>query len=200
MKMNNVHEVIRKMSINNINYKERILSSAKEIALREGMTKIDIRSVAKNCGIASGTVYNYFPSKGDLLASVIQDFWEDAFQNIDWRSFAHNDFYTNLEKIYNILNEYLNKFKENWLEELSLLKTHEKQLGRQKQNEYFKIISNRIITMMDMDHIVRNYPWSEEISKEKMAEFIFDNMLIKLRKGERDINFFIMVMKKILSY
>ncbi|WP_332559103.1 TetR/AcrR family transcriptional regulator [Clostridium sp.] len=188
------------MSINNINYKERILSSAKEIALREGMTKIDIRSVAKNCGIASGTVYNYFPSKGDLLASVIQDFWEDAFQNIDWRSFAHNDFYTNLEKIYNILNEYLNKFKENWLEELSLLKTHEKQLGRQKQNEYFKIISNRIITMMDMDHIVRNYPWSEEISKEKMAEFIFDNMLIKLRKGERDINFFIMVMKKILSY
>ncbi|QGU96191.1 TetR family transcriptional regulator [Clostridium bovifaecis] len=188
------------MYTSNTNYKERILSSAKEIALTEGMTKIDIRSVAKNCGIASGTVYNYFPSKGDLLVAVIEDFWEDAFQSIDWRSFAHNDFYTNLEKMYNILNGYLNKFKENWLEELSFLKTHEKHLGRQKQNEYFKIIINRIITMMDMDDIVRNYPWSEEVSKEKMAEFIFDNMLIRLRKGERDINFFIMVMKKLLSY
>lgn len=198
--MNIVHEVIRKMYTNNNDYKERILSSAKEIALKQGISKIDIRSVAKNCGIASGTVYNYFPSKGGLLAAVIKDFWEDAFKNIDWRSFAHNDFYTNLEKMYNILNEYLNKFKENWLEELSFLKTQEKQLGRQKQNEYFKIIGNRIITMMDMDEIVRNYPWSEEVSKEKMAEFIFDNMLIKLRKGERDINFFIMVMKKILSY
>jgi len=102
--------------------------------------------------------------------------------------------------VYNTLNGYLNKFKENWLEELSSLKTHEKQLGRQKQNEYFKIIINRIITMMDMDEIVRNYPWNEEISKEKMAEFIFDNMLIRLRKGERDVNFFIMVVKKILSY
>lgn len=188
------------MHTDNINYKERILSSAKEIALKEGMTKIDIRSVAKNCGIASGTVYNYFPSKGDLLVAVIEDFWEDVFQNIDWTSFVHNDFYTNLEKMYNTLNEYLNKFKENWLDELSFLKTHEKQLGRKKQNEYFKIINNRIVAMMDMDDIVINYPWSEEVSKEKMAEFIFDNMLIRLRKGEKDINLFIVVMKKILSY
>ena len=198
--MNVVHEVIRKMYASNANYKERILSSAKEIALTEGMTKIDIRSVAKNCGIASGTVYNYFPSKGDLLVAVIEDFWEDAFRNIEWKSFAHNDFYSNMEKMYNILYEYLNKFKENWLEELSILKKQEKQLGRQKQNEYFKIISNRIISMMDMDDVIRNYPWSEEALKEKMAEFIFDNMLMRLRKGEKDINFFIMVMKKILSY
>lgn len=198
--MNIDYEVIGKMHTDNINYKERILSSAKEIALKEGMTKIDIRSVAKNCGIASGTVYNYFPSKGDLLVAVIEDFWEDVFQNIDWTSFVHNDFYTNLEKMYNTLNEYLNKFKENWLDELSFLKTHEKQLGRKKQNEYFKIINNRIVAMMDMDDIVINYPWSEEVSKEKMAEFIFDNMLIRLRKGEKDINLFIVVMKKILSY
>lgn len=198
--MNIVHEVIKKMYSNNNDYKERILSSAKEIALRQGISKINIRAVAKNCGIASGTVYNYFPSKGDLLVTVIKNFWEDAFKNIDWRSCEHNDFYTNLEKMYSILNEYLNKFKENWLEELSFLKTQEKQLGRQKQNEYFKIISDRIITMIDMDEIVRNYPWSEEFSKEKIAEFIFDNMLIKLRKGERDINFFIIAIKKILSY
>ena len=121
----------------NKNYKMRILSSAKEIALTEGIIKIDIRSVAKRCGIASGTVYNYFPSKGDLLAAVIEDFWEDAFQNINWKSFAYNSFFTNLEKMYNILYEYLNKFKENWLEELSLLKTQEKQLGRQKQKRLF---------------------------------------------------------------
>lgn len=188
------------MHVENINYKERILLSAKEIALAEGMTKIDIRSVAKNCGIASGTVYNYFPSKGDLLAAVIEDFWEEAFRNIDWRSFANDGFYPNLEKLYNILNEYLNKFKENWLEELSFLQTHEKQLGRQKQNEYFKIIVNRIMAIMDMDDTVKNYPWSEDAPKEKVAEFIFDNMLVSLRKGEGDINFLIKVINKILSY
>ncbi len=188
------------MITNNTNYKERILLSAKEIALAEGMTKIDIRSVAKNCGIASGTVYNYFPSKGDLLAAVIEDFWEEAFRNIDWGSLANNGFYPNLEKLYDILNEYLNKFKENWLEELSFLQTHEKQLGRQKQNEYFKIIANRIMAIMDMDDTVKNYPWSEETPKEKVAEFIFDNMLVSLRKGEGDINFLIKVINKILSY
>ncbi|MGE5678971.1 MAG: TetR/AcrR family transcriptional regulator [Pseudomonadota bacterium] len=182
------------------NYKERILESAKEIVLEQGITKLDIRSVAKKCGIASGTIYNYFPSKGDLLAAVIEEFWEGAFKVIEWKSFARNDFYTNLEKVYDILNEYLSKFKENWIEELSFLETHEKQLGRQKQDEYFKIINSRIIAIMDMDDIIRNYPWSNEVSKEKLAEFIFDNMLIKLRKGEKNMDFLIMVIKKILSY
>ncbi|WP_205410129.1 TetR/AcrR family transcriptional regulator [Clostridium sp. BL8] len=200
IKMNIVHEVIQKMYTNTTNYREKILSSAKDIAFKEGITKVDIRSVAKNCGIASGTVYNYFASKGDLLAAIIEEFWEDAFKNIDWKSFAHNDFYTNLERVYNVLNEYLNKFKENWLEELSILKTHEKKLGKEKQNAYFKVIINRIVTMMDMDDTIRNYPWSDEISKEIMAEFIFDNMLIRLRKGESDINFFIVIIKKILLY
>ena len=55
------------------------------------------------------------------------------------------------------------------------------------------------MAMMDKDEVVRKYPWSEEVSKETMAEFIFDNMLINLRKGERDINFFLMVIIKILS-
>ncbi|AFS77868.1 TetR-family transcriptional regulator [Gottschalkia acidurici 9a] len=182
------------------NYREKILLSAQEIALKQGITNIDIRSVAKNCGIASGTVYNYFPSKGDLLVAVIESFWEDAFSNIECKHFTHSSFYINLERMYSILNEYLKKFKENWLEELSFLKTHEKQLGKQKQSEYFKIITNRIMAMMDMDDDLRTYPWSEGISKEKMAEFIFDNMFIKLRKGEPDISFFIIVIKKILAY
>ena len=85
------------------NYRDIILAEAKDIAIKEGITKINIRSVAKNSGIAIGTVYNYFPSKGDLLVAVIEDFWECGFANIDWKSFEYDNFYNNLEKIYNIL-------------------------------------------------------------------------------------------------
>ncbi|WP_406243725.1 TetR/AcrR family transcriptional regulator [Tissierella carlieri] len=58
----------------NKNYREIILSEAKDIAMKEGISNINIRAVAKNSGIAIGTVYNYFPSKGDLLVAIIEDF------------------------------------------------------------------------------------------------------------------------------
>lgn len=183
----------------NKSFEEIILSAAKDIATKQGITKINIRSVAKNSRIAIGTVYNYFPSKGDLLVAVIEDFWEDAFKNVDWSSFAHNNFYDNLETLYNILYDYLNKFKENWLEQLAFLKTQEKQLGKQKQNQYFQKICSRIMTLMDMDEKLSQYQWTEIISKERMAEFIFENMLIMLRKGEKDIRFFIVILNKIMS-
>ena len=183
----------------NKNYREIILSEAKDIAMKEGISNINIRAVAKNSGIAIGTVYNYFPSKGDLLVAIIEDFWEGAFANVDWQDLSYNNFYDNLGKIYSTLYHYLLKFKDNWLEQLALLKTQEKILGKQRENEYFEKIYSKIKILMDMDNELRQYPWSEAISKEKTAEFIFEIMLIMLRKEVEVISFFIAILKKIMS-
>lgn len=182
-----------------INYKEIILSEAKDIAMQQGITKINIRDVAKNSGICIGTVYNYYPSKGDLLVAVIEDFWCGAFKDENWRDFTSNNFYENLEKIYITLHNYLNMFKENWLEQLSLLKNQDKLLVRKKENEYFVKIYNKIINLIDMDDNLKHYQWSEIISKEKIAEFIFENMINNLRNDMKDMRFFIDILKKVMA-
>ncbi len=187
----------REMDNRNENYKEIILAEAKEIAINEGISKINIRTVAKNSGIAIGTIYNYFHSKGDLLIAVIEDFWKGAFKEIGLTSFSNGDFYQNLEIIYNILYIYISKLKESWLEQLSLLKSKEKLLGKQKEKEYLEKIHHIILRLMDMDNNLKAYPWCHIITKEKMTEFIFDNMLIMLKKGEEDIGFFIEILKRI---
>lgn len=183
----------------NRNHKEVILSKAKDIAINEGINKINIRTVAKKSGVSIGTVYNYFPSKGDLLVAVIQDFWQGALNDVDWISLIDNDFYENLEKVYSVLYDYLHKFKENWLEQLALLKTQEKLIGRQKEDEYFQKMYGKLILLIDMDNKLQQYPWSEIISKENMAEFIFENMLIMLKKEKEDMKFFIELLKIIMS-
>ena len=40
--------------------RDTLLNSARDIADTEGIDAVNIRSIAKRAGIASGTVYNYF--------------------------------------------------------------------------------------------------------------------------------------------
>lgn len=187
------------MNCHNKNYEEIILSAAKEIATAEGISKIAIRTVAEKCNIAIGTVYNYFPSKSELISAVIENFWEGAFTSIDWKDLSKNNFYANLEKIYILLHEYLTRFKVNWLDQLSLLSTQEKHHGKQKQDEYFRKIHQRVVALIEMDRSLNTYEWNDTITKEKMAKFIFDNMFIKLRENQNDIDFLIEILKKIFK-
>lgn len=186
------------MDNNLSNHKEVILSQAKKIAVSDGISKINIRTVAKNSGIAIGTVYNYFPSKGDLLISVVTEFWDEAFTDLEGITSTSSNFFDNLEKIYRVLDDYLHHFKENWLNQLALLKADEKVMARKKEEEYFQKVHDKLILLIDRDPDLQDYPWSEVISKEKMAEFIFDYMLIILKKEKGDLTFFIALLKQIL--
>lgn len=187
------------MAKHNENLKEIILASAKDISLEHSINEINIRKVAKKSNISIGTVYNYFPTKADLLVAVIEDFWKEAFTKIDIRALGDKSFYEKIEEIYDSLYSYLYNFKENWLEQISLLNAQEKEVGRKRQEEYFARIRTIIISLMDSDKSIGKHIWSSSITKEKTAQFIFDNMLLNLKKGESNFEFFIEILKKIMS-
>ena len=56
--------------------REKMLAYARQKLLQAGGPELTIRSVANACGVAVGTVYNYFPSKDSLVEAVIQADWE----------------------------------------------------------------------------------------------------------------------------
>ena len=57
------------------NVREQLLEEAQRQLAQYGYAKTTIRSVAQACGIAVGTVYNYFPSKEMLIASFMAEDW-----------------------------------------------------------------------------------------------------------------------------
>ena len=57
------------------NLEQRLKDAAGEQVREVGHAAMTIRSVASACGVGVGTVYNYFSSKDDLLASSMQDDW-----------------------------------------------------------------------------------------------------------------------------
>jgi AcrR family transcriptional regulator len=53
-----------------------IIAAAREAASEGGMAAVQIASVAQRAGIATGTVYRYFPGKTDLVATVLAEISE----------------------------------------------------------------------------------------------------------------------------
>ncbi len=57
------------------NVREQLLTVAKKQIEERGYANTTIRSVAGECGLAVGTVYNYFKSKDMLIASFVVEDW-----------------------------------------------------------------------------------------------------------------------------
>ena len=58
------------------NLERRLLEVAKKQLAESGYGAVTIRSVARECGVGVGTVYNYFPSKDALLAAYMLEDWK----------------------------------------------------------------------------------------------------------------------------
>lgn len=176
--------------------KEKILDTAKNIAAEDGIASISIRSVATKCGIAVGTVYNHFPNKGDLIAAVIEDFWQSVFKTMDFGTINKLPPVSALSVFYFQLAECLSSFKVNWLEQLSLLGTSEKLIGRAKEKEIFGRITAFIGRIIAKSAVIsKEY---SEADLEKLSLFIFDSMMAMLKRGETDFTFAERLLTKIL--
>lgn len=68
--------------------------------LRDGAAALTMRSVASACGIAVGTLYNYFPSKDMLLAAAILEDWLAALHGMQAACEAAPDLSAGLQAVY----------------------------------------------------------------------------------------------------
>ena len=59
--------------------REELLDTARQIVFQEGIDQLSIRTLAKKQNISVGAVYNYFPSKADLLLAIVESFWKGIF-------------------------------------------------------------------------------------------------------------------------
>lgn len=59
--------------------REEILEASREMLGEKGWSAIHMRSVAARCGVAVGSLYNYFSSKTELVAATVESVWQELF-------------------------------------------------------------------------------------------------------------------------
>ena len=147
-----------------------VLRSAFELLKVQGYHKLNMREIAKKSSIATGTIYNYFPTKDELMISLIRFYWKDYGDKMDAAFSSEEDVLTKMHRIFEIIDTFIRTF-EGFIPEYAK-KGNEKPEGRVQKflNEFRKGIK------MALDGDKSRNPVSQ-IKTEELSVFIAANMI-----------------------
>ncbi|WP_343208176.1 TetR/AcrR family transcriptional regulator [Anaerolentibacter hominis] len=178
--------------------REELLGIARKIAFTEGLSQLNIRRVAAQSGVAVGTVYNYFASKAELIVGVMEDFWKEIIHE----NFCHyedeKDFLPFYHTIYGKLYGNLQRFEEDFINQLAFLSEQERQKGKQMEALYLSHMKDGMEMVLEQDPNVRNDLWTDTFTKTRFINFVLEYTMRMLRNGQEDSSFFEQVLSKII--
>jgi AcrR family transcriptional regulator len=178
------------------NPRELILNEAKKILENEGYSQVSIRRVAKECDIAVGTIYNYFPTKKELIIEMMTDFWEEYFYDIEPILSSQAEFYTKLKKLFLDLAQFIKRFREIWLRRELYSTPDYIETGLIRENIYIQ----RLIVIIE-EMLIKEVYHKENVQRfnpNKMASFILMNFITMVQTPYFDYSFFERILKEVI--
>lgn len=165
--------------------KEEILKVSRELLLEGGFSGLSMRAVAEQCGVAVGSLYNYFPSKSDLVSAVVGGIWEEILAPLRKRQEIPGflEYVSGMfETIRNGNAGYPGFFSIHSLHFAS----EEKALGRQLMNDCFLSLKNEMLQILKEDGRVRRDVFGDSLSMETFVDYMFTLLISLLLRGETD--------------
>ena len=95
--------------------REQILNTARTILLEEDDHRFSMRVIAERCGIASGTIYNYFPGKDAMLAAILMNDWTGVLSKMRISSAEADSFSDGIHGIYDAMAAYIDRYRGIWI-------------------------------------------------------------------------------------
>ena len=164
------------------NLKEQIQNEAKRQILTDGYSKTTIRSVAKGCNIAVGTMYNYFSSKDELITSFMIEDWQICARKMN--SITTDDPESFLRQLQEALNEYVRKYEALFTDK-DAQRVFASVLS-QRQVQFRKMIAGILICVLkDTDFEDKEFlseHIAESIIRWTMADIPFDKQYSIIKK------------------
>ena len=94
--------------------REKILANARTRLFENGYQHLSLREVAKESGIATGTIYNYFANKDYLIVHIMLEDWEIAVKKMEECVENAVSVKDGIDGICNAVEEFCNVFSCIW--------------------------------------------------------------------------------------
>lgn len=165
-----------------ITSRDTILSVSREMAASRGLNAINMRAVAVACGVSVGSLYNYFPSKADLIAAIVEDVWKEIFMQLDGGTLS-GSFVDYVKWIFETAKK-SREYPDFFLVHSISFSQSQKPKGKEVMDKYFMHMKKGLLAILETDEKVREYAFSGKFTTNAFVDFVFSNMLTALVKGE----------------
>lgn len=165
--------------------KEAILSECRKLVMEQGLSSVNMRNVANLCGVAVGSIYNYFPSKSALISAAVEDVWRDIFHMAEKPlEFVH--FTDCLEWLFDSVKKGCEKYPGFFTLHSMSFAAHDKSDGRKLMEQYFCHMKESLLEVLMNDSRVRSNAFDEKLNAEEFVDIIFTMITSMLLEGRED--------------
>lgn len=162
--------------------KEEIIKISRQIVKQKGIKEVNMRSVAKKCGISLGCIYNYFPSKSNLLCLVVEDVFFDIF-HMTGNEFEFDSFRECVSWFFSRITMANEEYPEFLKLHSFIFEGDEKNDGREIMDKYLVHIKRNLIKVIEKDSQIRKDAFNENLSYEKFIEYVFHLFMFEVKNN-----------------
>ena len=178
-----------------ITSKQQILQASRTLISQRGWQSINIRSVAKECNVSVGSIYNYFTSKSELITETIESIWQDIFYSNQPSSIYTIEEY--IAWIYQRMS-YANTTYPGFFALHSMaFDNTEKTEGIRRMNHAWQQIPKMLCHILQQDPKISKTTFNSDFSIEDFAQMLFSFILSSMLQQNYDCSHLLQLIKRI---
>lgn len=174
------------------------MDAAYSIACEKGLAGVNVRAVARACDVAVGTVYNWYPTKSDLISDVIARFWREALADCMPQAAEGRDFIDFCRELHLRVARAFSRFREGWLTEASSMAARDLSAARQREQACFAHIRRGLEIALQGDAKLDRSKLEGELAPEAVCLLIWDCILASLRRNDDSCRTLFALLRKTL--
>lgn len=151
------------------NVKDKILLEAKDMLIKNDYSSFNIRDLSKQSGVSTGTIYNYFTNKRNLINAVFFSDWNKA---LDRMKDINLNFSTLEEKVFQVyleMNDFLKIYLNIFLE---ISSSSRSTCPYSCLNQLSPLITEILVFEKNKGNL------STSLSNEIICKFIINNLML----------------------
>lgn len=164
--------------------REEIMLACRKIVAEQGLPALNMRTLAKECGIALGTLYNYYSDKDELVIAATESVWQDILgDNKPENGIRFTQYVAHIYgHILCGLKDYPDFFAAH---SMSVAESAKGKAHSTMERCFGKICEGLHAALLADENIDRSV-FSDTFRRENLIEHILDTITISLIKGKPD--------------
>lgn len=179
--------------------KEVIITASKEIASHSGLSALNMREVAAKCGVAVGSVYNYFPSKSELVATTVEDIWREIIMDANINN-EESDFLSSVKYLFELAKKGTENYPNFFFVHTTGFGAENKSRGREIMTSFFGELNRNLIAILENDNRVSNNAFNDTFDKAVFVGFVLSNVLMLLQNNTANCNTLLEVIRRTIYH